>query len=158
MKEQTAIEEFLKEIQVVCLKHNLFLRGVCKNEGQYGEILIQDPEGMSTCGWLNDNHNSLTPKGDLEQDDFGAWYVDGIKCDEIIPLVKKEDLVIKIDGALDEITVFRGSAKGMRALADSAIDYIVHDSYMDANGCMKTYGKDASGRDQESFIVDTKYV
>lgn len=46
----------------------------------------------------------------------------------------------------------------MRALADSAIDYIVHDSYMDANGCMKTYGKDASGRDQESFIVDTKYV
>lgn len=161
MKEQIAIEEFLKEIQVVCLKHNLFLRGVCKNEGQYGEILIQDPEGMSTCGWLSDSHNSLTPKGDPEQDEFGTWYVDGIKGAEIIPFVKKEELVIKIDGAKDEAGVFHGAAKGMRALAGSsflAVDYIVHESYMDANGCMKTYGKDASGRDQESFIVDTKYV
>ena len=35
MVSKEAVQEFLKEIQGACLKHNLFLRGVNREEGLY---------------------------------------------------------------------------------------------------------------------------
>jgi hypothetical protein len=85
MVSKEAVQAFLKEIQGVCLKHNLFLRGVCREEGLYGEILIQDPEGMTQCGWRSEGSNQLVPDGEPDKDSFGAWYVDGVKGAEIVP-------------------------------------------------------------------------
>jgi hypothetical protein len=59
----------------------------------------------------------------------------------------------------NESEIFYGSKVGRTASVDSALkrSYTVKGSYLDANGCMKTYGTDLKGRDQESFISDTTY-
>ena len=53
----------------------------------------------------------------------------------------------------EECRIFEGSKVGYRAVSGYT-HYIVRGSYLDPNGCMKTYG---SGMGDDSFIVDTEY-
>jgi hypothetical protein len=56
-----------------------------------------------------------------------------------------------------ECEIFTGSKMGAVASSKSGKDYTVKGSYLDANGCMKTYGKTKSGGDSSSFIRGSDY-
>jgi hypothetical protein len=48
------------------------------------------------------------------------------------------------------------SSKGKTAFYDN-LEYKVEGTFLDSNGCMKSYGIDKEGHSQESFIIDTIY-
>jgi hypothetical protein len=52
----------------------------------------------------------------------------------------------------EECFLFCGGAVGLIAIPPLGKCYIVIGSYLDANGCMKTYSYN-----QDSFILETKY-
>jgi len=58
-----------------------------------------------------------------------------------------------------ESDIFNGSANGMTAKTNDIFkpEYTVTGTYMDSNGCMKTYGKSSDGRYCDSFIQDSIY-
>ena len=77
LRSRKDIESFITEVKEVCSKHNLVLRGTCFSEGQFGEILIVDPEDIHDCGWKGE---ALIPKEELTDSlDYPAWYIDGVK-------------------------------------------------------------------------------
>lgn len=67
---------------------------------------------------------------------------------------------MKNSGLKRENDIFCGSTIGMIANTTPKWfrkSYFVKGTYMDSNGCMKTYGVDSDGRDSESFIAETDY-
>jgi len=57
----------------------------------------------------------------------------------------------------EECEIFRGAKVGQVASTRNTQDYRVKGAYLDANGCMKTYGETIDGHDAESFIQGTSY-
>ena len=51
-----------------------------------------------------------------------------------------------------ELNIFMGSKNGKTASTESGNSYRVKGSYLDSNGCMRTYGDY-----RDSFIRETKY-
>jgi hypothetical protein len=56
-----------------------------------------------------------------------------------------------------ESDIFSGVAMGSQAFGPEG-PYQVDGTYLDANGCMKTYGISSKGTSTESFIIDTWYT
>lgn len=49
--DEEKINAFVDDLKAVCRKHEMFLRGTCRSEGIYGEILIGDSRDPDSSGW-----------------------------------------------------------------------------------------------------------
>jgi hypothetical protein len=63
--------------------------------------------------------------------------------------IKLRDIKMTIE---EEWDLFSGEAVGKRCTTEYGEKYLVKGTYMDSNGCLKTYGEG-----KESFILDSKY-